>query len=321
MNKIRITADAVLAIVRGIFEDEDVNIKIDDPEAPEDWQGKTIADVLSVEYYTFKHRPSSTQKVIDSILEERGQTDNLAALSQSFGLLSLGTIERLFTKDNDTIVIEASLEYYIQTSKIKLLEYLIENCNIATCGIRIPVQFGEETRRAVIFFERPLVSDVLTSSPFGEMCLADINITLALYPDVVTYSEYSVEICIPKLDPERYISIPLSSFSAADIMTQDPVPNMEARRTVSNINLSRATSFILVFDGYINDAIDYLTDRSLTPDDTDNNEPFYLRVTRNNKTYVHTVVIKDHQISVNADTNNETHTLTCDKRGLIDGIA
>lgn len=32
MNKVRITADAVLAIIRGIFEDEDVNIVIDDPE-------------------------------------------------------------------------------------------------------------------------------------------------------------------------------------------------------------------------------------------------------------------------------------------------
>lgn len=38
MKKIRITADAVLAIIRGIFEDEDVNITVDDAEAPETWQ-------------------------------------------------------------------------------------------------------------------------------------------------------------------------------------------------------------------------------------------------------------------------------------------
>ena len=45
MKKIRITADAVLAIIRGIFEDEDVNIIVDDTEAPETWQGKTVRKV------------------------------------------------------------------------------------------------------------------------------------------------------------------------------------------------------------------------------------------------------------------------------------
>lgn len=321
MKKVRITADAILAIIRGIFEDEDVNFTIDDLDAPEEWQGKTISEVLNVEYYTFKHRPSSTQNVIDRILEEKGQTDKLFALSQAFGLLSLGNIERLFSKDTDMIVLDASLEYFIQTSKIKLLEYLIEDSNIATCGLRIPVQFGEETRKAVIFFDRPILGDVRTATPFGEMCFVDIKVAVLLYPDVVSYSDYTVEICIPDYAPDKYISVPLTSFSVANIMTQDAVPGIKARRTVGNINLSRAKSFILVFEGYNNEFIDYLTNLSLTMDDTDNNIPFYLRITRDNESYTHTVVIKDHQISVNADTNNETHTLTFVKRGLNDGIA
>ena len=61
MNKIRITADAVLAIVRGIFEDEDVDVIIDDTDAPETWQGKKISEILNVEYFTLKHRAKSTQ--------------------------------------------------------------------------------------------------------------------------------------------------------------------------------------------------------------------------------------------------------------------
>lgn len=322
MKKIRITADAILAIVRGIFEDEDVNFTINDPDAPEEWQGKTIIDILNVEYYTFKHRPSSTQKVIERIFEEKGQVDNLAALSCAFGLLSLGNIERLFSKDTDMIVLDASLQYYIQTSKIKLLEYLIEDSNIATCGLRIPVQFGEETRKAVIFFDRPIISDVQPSTPFGEMCLVDIKIAILLYPDVVSYSDYTVNIGFTDSDGIfKSVDIPLTSLSVANIMTQDAFPGIEAQRTVGNVNLSRAKSFVLVFDGYNNDFTNYLSNLSLATDDTDNNIPFYLKITRDNKSFTHTVVIKDHQISVNADTNNETHTLTFVKRGLKNGIA
>ena len=122
MKKIRITADAVLAIIRGIFEDEDVNITVDDAEAPETWQGKTVSEILNVEYYTFKHRPSSTQDAIRNILAAKGETNELAALNCAFGLLTVGEIERLFSKDIDTVVLSATLQYYIQTDKIKMLD-------------------------------------------------------------------------------------------------------------------------------------------------------------------------------------------------------
>lgn len=321
MNKVRITADAVLAIIRGIFEDEEVNFVIDDPDAPEAWQGKTVAEILNVEYYTFKHRPGSTQDVIKRIMEEKGQTNELAALSCAFGLLSVGNIERLFSKDVDMVVLDASLQYYIQTSKVKLLEYLIEDSNIATSGLRIPVQFGSETRKAVIFFDRPMVSDVQIGAPFGEMCNVDVSVAILLYPDVASYSDYTVNIGFVENGVAKSVDVPLSSFSVANIMTQDAVPNIEARRTVGSINLSRATSFVLVFDGYNNEFINYLTDLSLSPADADNNVSFVLTVKRGEKSYTHTVVIKDHQMSVNADTGNETHTLTFVKRGLKNGIA
>lgn len=102
-------------------------------------------------------------------------------------------------------------------------------------------------------------------------------------------------------------------------MTQEAVPGIDARRTVGNINLSRATSFVLVFDGYNNPFINYLADLSLTTGETDNNTPYKLTITRNGKTYVHTVTIKDHQAVTAADTGNEVHTLTLVKRGLKNG--
>lgn len=321
MNKVRITADAVLAIIRGIFEDEDVNIVIDDPEAPEGWNGKTVSEILNVEYYTYKHRPKSTQEAIKAILAEKGQTNELEALNCAYGLLTVETIERLFSKDVDMVVLGAKLQYYIQTEKIKLLEYLIEDSNIATSGLRIPVQFGTETRKAVVFFDRPLVSDIQTAAPFGEMANVDVDIAILLYPDVVSYSDYTVNIGFTDNGEYKSADVPLSSFSIANVMTQDAAPAIGARESVGNINLSRATSFVLVFEGYNNAFINYITQKALTANAADNNEPFTLSVTRAGKTYTHTVVVKDHQITTNADTGNETHTLSFVKRGLKNGTA
>ena len=319
MKKIHITADAVLAIIRSIFEDEDVNITVDDTEAPETWQGKTVSEILNVEYYTFKHRPSSTQDAVKNILAAKGEANELAALNCAFGLLTVGEIERLFSKDVDTVVLQASLGYYIQTDKIKLLEYLIEDCNIALCGLRIPVQFGSETRRAVVIFDRPNVGDIQSTAPFGEMANVDVEVAMLLYPDVASYSDYTINIGFTDNGVEKSADVPLSSFSAAETMTQDAVPSIKARESVGQINLSRATSFVLVFEGYNNDFINYITDKALTPNSTDNNEPLTLKITRSVKTYTHSVIVKDHQITVNADTGNETHTLTLVKRGMKNG--
>ena len=321
MNKVRITADAVLAIIRGIFEDEDVNITINDKEAPATWQGKTVSEILNVEYYTFKHRPSSTQETINGILKEKGAVNELAALSCAFGLLSIETIERLFSKDVDMVVLQASLSYYIQTDKIKLLEYLIEDANIATSGLRIPVQFGSETRKAVIFFDRPLISDIQTAAPFGETAVVDIDVAIMLYPDVASYSDYTVNIGFTDNGEYKSVDVPLTSFSLASVMTQDAVPSITHRETVGEINLSRATSFVLVFDGFNNEFVNYLTDKSFAPGGVDNNQPFTVKVTRGENTYTHEMIVKDHKITVNADTGNETHTVTFVRRGKKNGVA
>ncbi len=321
MNKVRITADAVLAIIRGIFEDEDVNIVIDDPEAPEGWNGKTVSEILNVEYYTYKHRPKSTQEAIKAILAEKGQTNELEALNCAYGLLTVETIERLFSKDVDMVVLGAKLQYYIQTDKIKLLEYLIEDANIATSGLRIPVQFGSETRKAVIFFDRPLVSDIQTAAQFGETAVVDIDVAIMLYPDVASYSDYTVNIGFTENGEYKSVDVPLSSFSIANTMTQKAVPNIDARETVGQINLSRATSFVLVFEGYNNPFVNHIEKTAYTAESGDNNEPYTLTVTRGLETYTHTVTVKDHQITVSADTGNETHTLTFVERGMKNGIA
>jgi hypothetical protein len=148
-----------------------------------------------------------------------------------------------------------------------------------------------------------------------------------LYPDVVSYGDYEVSFQW-KLDEELtpFVAVPASSFSIVNVMTQEPVPLPNVTRNVGSINLSRAKSFVLVFDGYNNAFIDYLADLSLDTNASENdnieynNQPLTMQIKRKDKTYTHSVIVKEHQIIVNADTGNETHTLSVVTRGLDDDI-
>lgn len=322
-RKVRITSDAALQIVCGIFEDEEVNVEITDESAPKEWQGKKLGDVLNVEYYTFKHRPIAPNDIISKILAGNGEADKLAALKQSYCLFSLDNIERLYTKDADVAVLEATLQYYVQTDKIKLLEYLIEDSNIAVSGYRIPVQFETEMRKAVVFFGRPKMAELHTVSQFGEMAHINIDVAILLHPDIASYSDYNVKVSFTDNNGVTYsdVQVPLTSFTFVDTMTQDAVPYMSNRQKVGSINLSSATSFVLVFEGYNNPFINYITDKALNANlqYNDNNQLFTLTIERAGKTYMHEVVVKDHQTTTNADTGNETHTLSFVTRGLSNG--
>lgn len=318
-KKVEITADAVLAIVSGIFEDEDVNLKIADTDAPENWQGKTIGEILNVHYYTFKHRPASTNTVINQILQADGQVDHLQALDKAYCLLSLGNVERLYSKDVDMAVLDATLEYYIQSDKVKILEQLIERSNIETSGLRIPVQFGDQVRKAIVVFGRPNVGDIKTGQPHGETALVEVRVAIMLYPNVVSYSDYSVSMTFTEDGQTKTSTMPLASISIANVMTQKSVPYMNNKIEVGSINLSRGKTFVLVFEGYDNDFINYLADKALNDEPIDNNKLFIMQIRRKDKAYTHNVVIKDHQMITNADTGNETHTLTVTKRGKVNG--
>lgn len=315
-NKVKVSANAVLTIIQGIFNDDEVNTVIDDPSAPREWKGKRIQDILNVEYFTFKHRPLSSEEIIAEKLREGREANTLEALDRGFCVVSLGGVERLFSKDVDMATVTASMEYWVQTDKIQLLEYLIEDSNLAANGIRIPVVFGEETRQAVIIFSPLNVVDVQTESSCGEMAVCEVTVNLLLYPDVASYSDYTVKFEWMQEDGQKSADVPLTSFSAINTMTQKAVPYVAAPRKVGNINLSCANSFVLVFDGYNNDFINYITDKALSgAGDTDNNQAYTMTITRREATYVHEVVIKDHQIIANDDTGNETHTLCVVTRG------
>lgn len=318
MNKIKITADAILNIIQGLFKDEEINTLITDPAAPFEWQNKTLADALNVEYFTLKYRPISTEDIIAEKLKNGKDFNKLAGTDRGFCSVSVRGIERLFSKDVDTAVVTAEMEYWIQTDKVKLLEFLIEDCNIATSGLRIPVVFGKERRKAVIIFSLVNIADIRTETICGEIAVCSVTVNILLYPDVVSYSDYSVKFRWTNERGEVVSmeeAMPLTSLSFVNTMTQRAVPYAANHSKVGSINLSCANSFVLVFDGWNNAFVNKIVSDALDTQQTENNQIYQMEIKRGETTYRHEVIIKDHQVSVNADTGNETHTLSLVTRG------
>lgn len=324
MGKIKISADIILSILKGMMEDEEINYVINDISAPDNWKGKTVKEALNIEYYTFRHRPFNTEEVIRELVNQGKSPNSLFALSRSFCLLSLSPPQRVFSKDNDIVTVSANLEYWIQTEKVKLLEDLIEDLTVEATGIRIPVQIGKEARRAVVVFGGIEVTDVQETTEFGEMSVCDLNVDFIFYPNSMCRSDYTVEFLIEG----KWVKLPFASLSVSNSMTQKAVPYANRVRSVGIINLSKVRTVVLAFDGYINSFVDKLASQSLASDfvpegevmeELDNNEQIILKLTRGEEEFMYACVIKDHLITVQEDTGNEIHSLTLTTRGMKNG--
>ena len=316
MAKIKVSADAVLAILQGIMNDPAINYTIEDISAPSDWQGRKVQDALGVEYYTFRHRPVDTEVIVEELIRQGKEYDTLEALKRSFCILSLGQIERVFSKKNDIITVPVNLEYWVQSEKVKLLEDMFEDIAVETIGERVSVQIGTEVRHAVFALGGLNVAELQEVTEYGEMAICEIDIDIILYPQAASVSDYKVEVLMSDGKNDKWVEIPFSSIALATTMTQKAIPFINKPRDVGNLNLSRVKSIVLTFDGYKNEFIDYITDFSLSSvKEIDNNKTIRLKLTRNNSSYEYSLVVKDHTITVKEEVGNEVHSLTLTKGG------
>lgn len=320
MAKIKISADAVLAILQGIMNDPAINYTIEDISAPSDWQGKKVQDALGVEYYTFRHRPVDTEAVVEELIKQGKEYDTLEALKRSFCILSLNSTDRVFSKKNDIVTISVNLEYWVQSDKVKLLEDMFEDMAVETTGERIAVQIGKENRQALVAIGALNIAELQETTEYGEMSVCDIDIEIVFYPNATNLSDYTIEFIVDN----NWIEVPISSLSMGCSMNQKAVPNANSVRSVGSINLSRVKTFVMAFDGYHNKFVDYLMELALSDDvtknkDFDNNTAIGLRLTREGKQFFYDCIIKEHSIMVQEDTGNEVHSLTLTRRGIKDG--
>lgn len=348
MSKIKVTADTVLSILKGIMEDEEINETMTDTSAPEDWQGKTIEEILNVEYFTFRHRPIDTEVIIKKLIEKSETPNALLALTRSFCLVYIDELTRAYSKQNDIINLKVGLEWWLQTEKVKLLENLVENMSISTTGERISVQIGSETKQVLLALGNLNVSEIQETTEFGEMAVCELSVEMIFYPEATSLIDYEVAFLIPddidtseSSDDESsfnisdyFIKVPVNGLNISTSMTQKSVPYVNNTSDTGSINLSKVKTIVMTFDGYKNNSfITSLTEFSLrsdykysetsgfevNSDDVDNNKEFILKLTRDEDEFYYSCVIKDHQITVQEDTGNETHSLTLTARGIKDG--
>lgn len=321
MAKVKISADTVLTILKGIMEDADINYTITDPSAPKEWKGKTVQEVLNVDYYTFKHRPIDTEIVVEELMQQGKEVGELEALKRAFCILSLNSTERVFSKTNDIVTVSASLEYWIQTEKIKLLEDMVEDIIVESTGIRIPVKIGNEERQVILAIGNLQISELQETTEFGEMAVCELEIDLMFYPKATSMSDYKVEFAVVDEDTNTsgWVEVPCSNVGLTTSMTQKSTPFANNPRNVGSINLSSVKSITLSFDGYNNKFIDKLVDFSFSQQQVDNNQVFLIRLTRKEKSYTYSMVIKEHSITIKEEAGNETHSLTLTARGIKDG--
>lgn len=324
MAKIKVSADTILSILQGIMNDEDINYTINDVSAPEDWKGKTVQEALNVKYYTFKHRPFDTEKVIAKILDQEGGVSIFTSLNRAFCLLSLSSTDRVFSNKIDNVTVSANLEYWVQTDKVKLLEDMFEDIAIETNGIRVPVQIGSEERQVLIAVGALNIGELEDTTEFGEMSVCEIRIDFVFYENAASMSDYKIEFMMLENGVENWVELPFAELAIPSSMTQKSSPYMDNPRNVGSINLSRVKTFIIAFDGYDNAFVNSITNETLASDNDislNNNKQYTMRLSRKGNVFTYDCVIKDHQISVKEDTGNEMHSLTLTTRGIRYGIA
>lgn len=321
MAKIKVSADTVLSILKGIMEDGDINSTITDVSAPKEWQGKKVQDILNVDYYTFKHRPIDTEIVVEELMKQGKDVGELEALKRAFCILSLNSTERVFSKNNDIVTISASLEYWIQTEKIKLLEDMVEDIVVESTGIRIPVKIGNEERQVLLAIGNLQISELQEATEYGEMAVCELDVDMVFYPKATSMSDYKVEFLVKEDENsnEDWVEVPCSNIALTTTMTQKSTPLANKPRNVGNINLSSVRSITLSFDGYKNKFIEKLVKFSFTQEQIDNNQAFLLRLTRNDDSYTYSMILKEHTITIKEEAGNEVHGLTLTTRGMKDG--
>lgn len=317
MKKVIFTADTMIAVIRKIFEDEDLDAIVETTKS--DWNGKKLSEILNLDYYSHKHVAASTEEIRNELLARNVDTSMLEVLKSSFCLVNLDRVQRLYSHDIDQIGVEGTLQFWMQAEKVKLLEALIEAANISLCGLKLPVVIDGESRRITLFFDAPQ-STIDGQSEIGESAIVTLKFTLACMPNVSSYADYGVSFLMPKLNnPEEteYVHLPVVSIQFGNSMTQKSIPLMRDVSKNNTINLSNVTVITLVFDGYINNRVvemlvgDCLSKSAINMENiADNNEIYMLKVNRLDKEYIYSMKIKDFTSKVNNDTGGEQFTMS-----------
>ena len=312
MVRTRFTANTLKDIVNTILSDEEINVEITDGK--EEWIGKTVMQDLNTHYYTFKHKVSSnTEKMaIMQSQDDTLQEDTLDVTKQSYCLVTINSQQRQFSKNIDQISVEGNLEYWLQSEKVHLLEDLIESANLATCGLRIPLEINGQSKNIIIYFDSFTASN-LDQEKLGETMIVNVGVSLLIKPQYSSCSDYKFEFLIG----ENYVELPVISCNYNNDMVQKSLPRMNRPSSTDNLNLANVTCFTLNYNLDKNNLIakmfrtDSLKKSALNITDVPKNNKIYtMRLTvDNDEQYTYQLILKSHKGQVENSIEDEANTV------------
>ncbi len=311
MKKIKFTADTLMEIIKVIFLDEDVNKTI--AGGNQEWTGRKTCDILNIHYYTFKHKILSVKEKLKSMKKQDVALNlgGLDILNQSYCLVSIEQQQRLFSKDIDQLTIEGNLEFWLQTEKVKLLENLVEEANLATCGIRIPVNINGNERTCIVYFDSINVSSA-DNTELGETTIVNLGVTILLYPSFASYSDWQVAFEINN----GWVDLPVIRINFNNSMVPKSLPMANNTTRANTINLSNTTSLTIEYNAdKTNEAAEMFIADSLSKgainieNKAENNKIYKTRLIRNGQEYIYNMKIQNHNLQVNNSIDGETNVI------------
>ena len=315
MKKVNINADAMLGIVKDIFNDPEI-------DRIHETNGGSYQKELNVEYYTFKYRPASTEQILeDERIAGAERVNTLAALDRGFCCFVLGDISREPAKDIDIATADCIMDFWVQSNKIKLLEDLIAKTNALRLGHKIPVSMDGQTRKAQFVFDVIQISEIDPESQIGEAVRVTVGVTIMLTPNTTNYADYVVELAnriIPETGVPDYKELPVTNIAVDVQMVPRGVPLAADTRRTGTINLSRGRTIKLAFEGHDNEVVDWLSSDTMGDPSAgaDNNATIWARITRKGVSSMFQTVVVAHSMSVSNTMGSETHNLSLAERGL-----
>ena len=307
MAKIKFKTDTLLTIVQDIFSAEEVDTVV--TGAHRIYKGKKLGEILNAHYYAFKHKIFSVGEKVERMKEQDPDLREgiLNFYRQSYCLVTVDETERLFSKDVDKLQADGTLEYWIQTEKVKFLEELIENANLYACGRKLDVQIGDETRKCTAVFTLRNVSG-MDDTELGETQIATVGVTLLLEPAYACYSDYTVSFAVG----EQNVPLPLVRLSMDGAMVSKSIPLASVPSCVNNLNLSHTTVFTLEFNAdadnaaaemFVSDAFSRGAENHAA---ADINKTYAMTLTRREKHYFYSVRMTQFKTQVENSLENET---------------
>ncbi len=240
MSKVNLRAQNLIEIIKQLIIQNDEVLNYQNIE----WTGKSISEILNIRYFDYKRRiDGKKEELLKEALKSKTEPVSLQSLDDSYCLVSIDSNARTFNQNIDFQAFSATLMFWAQTSKIQLLEYLINKIAISLVGERYQIP---NISRSMMMLMSPLkVTEVLTSSEIGESFIATVALNFNLTENLSVASDYSLKMkmTVPGQDTQQEFNVPFNTLKIAYTAVPKSLsqPNLQLsgiRNTVSSIVIS-----------------------------------------------------------------------------------